>query len=88
MHWAEHSLIGQLGKLFDVTFLSHQVGLVKPDRELFEHVVVTLDVAASQVVFLDDNMRNVVEAQAVGLTAVQVRGVDKARSALVDLGVL
>ena len=88
VHWAEQTLMWQLGELFDVTFLSHQLGLVKPDRELFEHVAATLGVPASRVVLLDDNVINVVEAQAVGFTAVQVRGVDQARSALVDLGVL
>ena len=41
-----------------------------------------------RVLFLDDNALNVDGAAAAGFTAIQVRGVDEARRALVAAGVL
>jgi glucose-1-phosphatase len=69
-------------------FLSHELGLVKPDRAVFEHVAVTLALQPARIVFLDDNAINVAEARSVGFTAVQVRGVSESRSALIALGLL
>ena len=77
-----------LGSLFDVTFLSYEMGLVKPDREVFDHVAASLGTPPGRIVFLDDNAINVEQAAAVGFAARQARGVDEARAALVDLGVL
>lgn len=88
LHWADQSTRLGLLSVFDVTFLSHALDLVKPDRELFEHVVSALDVEAESVVFVDDNEVNVASARSVGMTAVRVRGVEEATAALVNLGVL
>ena len=88
LHW---ELMGRgwgLSKLFDVTFLSHELGLIKPDRDLFEHVVCYLGVPGGSIVYLDDNDVNVRQATAVGLTARRARGADEARSILIELGVL
>ena len=61
---------------------------MKPDREIFEHVVAALDRPAERVLFLDDNQPNVDGARAVGLRAARVKGVAQARAALVAEGVL
>ena len=47
--------------------MSYEVGLVKPDPAMFEHVVETLGVQPDSIVFLDDNEINVEQARAVGL---------------------
>ncbi len=76
-----------LGRV-DHRFLSFELGLVKPDAELFEHVCGRLATAPARVLFLDDNVVNVDAARRVGLRAVQARGVDAARRALSDAGVI
>lgn len=88
VHWNDQRDRWGLGAMFDVHFLSHELGLVKPDRELFEHVTGALEVAPDQVLFLDDNTINVDGARAAGLVASHVRGVDQARAALASHGVL
>jgi beta-phosphoglucomutase-like phosphatase (HAD superfamily) len=45
-------------------------------------------VAPGRAVLLDDNAANVTHATAAGFVGIQVRGVNEARRALVDLGVL
>jgi HAD superfamily hydrolase (TIGR01509 family) len=88
LHWRQRMATWDLGSLFDVVFLSYEMGLVKPDREVFEHVAAALGTPPGRIVFLDDNAINVEQAAAVGFAARQARGVDEARAALVDLGVL
>ncbi len=76
---------------FDFGFVSFELGLVKPDRAIFEAVASRLPVSADgvgRVLFLDDNLVNVEGARASGFVAQHVRGVDEARRALVAEGVL
>ncbi len=74
LHWerfdAEHDLPGW----FDTTFASHHLGMMKPDPEIYEHVVAALDVDPSTIAFFDDNAVNVEAASGVGLTARLARG--------------
>lgn len=86
LHSADASL--GLDSMFDVTFLSHELGLVKPDPEVFVHVVDALDVPPERVVFLDDNQLNVDAARAARFAAVRVQGPREAERALQELGVL
>ena len=72
----------------DLLFLSHELDLIKPDPEIFDHVLGVTGSPADRLLFLDDNELNVVAARAAGLTAVEVRGVDEARDALLHFGVL
>ena len=88
VHWEAGAGRWPLVGLFDRSFLSFEVGMVKPDREIFDHVVADLQVAPQQVLFLDDNRLNVDEARAAGLQAQRVVGVSEARQALTDAGVL
>jgi putative hydrolase of the HAD superfamily len=74
--------------LFHERFLSHEMGLVKPDRDAFDHVVERLGRPAERVLFLDDNQINVDGARAAGLRAERAVGVPEARAILQDLGLL
>lgn len=88
LHSSQLAQMGRLMDLFEVRFLSHELGLIKPDRELFDHVTAVLGVAPGRTVVLDDNAANVAQAIAAGFVGIQVRGVDEARGALIGLGVL
>lgn len=71
---------------FDRIFCSHEIGLRKPDRQAFDHVVRAIGVAAAGVLFFDDRLDNVEGARAAGLAAVHVRGPDDVRQALLAHG--
>jgi HAD superfamily hydrolase (TIGR01509 family) len=47
---------------FDHQFVSHLMGKVKPDAEVYEHVIDSLQVPPSSIVFLDDSILNVEQA--------------------------
>ena len=78
----------RIRELFDEHYFSNQIGLVKPDREAYEHVVSALDCAPEQILFLDDNRINVDGALAVGLDAHRVQGIEAARLLLEERGIL
>lgn len=86
LHAERHALEEAVYELFDHRFLSHELGLVKPDREIYDHVVGALGVPASRILFLDDNQINVDGARAAGLPAERTRGLAEVRKALAHYG--
>jgi putative hydrolase of the HAD superfamily len=88
IHWERIGREMGLGDYFSASFLSHEIGLIKPDRAAFEHVVAALDCAAGRILFLDDNLVNVEQARAVGMVAHRVAGVEEAAALLRALDLL
>jgi putative hydrolase of the HAD superfamily len=74
-HWDRGVSKWPLINRFDRAFISFQIGMVKPDREVYDHVVAALGTSADHVLFLDDNLINVEAARQAGLHAEVVRGV-------------
>jgi len=57
--------------LFDTIAVSGEIGYIKPDPQAFEIVADRLDVQFNEIVFIDDLMRNVEPAKAMGMTSFQ-----------------
>ncbi|MGW6197797.1 HAD family hydrolase [Kribbella sp. NPDC055110] len=72
------------GAWFDRTFYSCDVGLAKPDPAYFRAILSVLDLPASSVLFIDDNVANVQGALSVGLRA-EVYDLSSGVPALVEL---
>jgi HAD superfamily hydrolase (TIGR01509 family) len=88
LHWDRNFSTWPILDAFDFRFLSFELGVLKPDAELFDRVAELLPAPRDRVLFLDDNAINVDGARAAGFAAVTVRGVEEARGALVAAGVL
>lgn len=58
--------------LVDAAVLSCEVGYAKPGPEIFARALSSLDVAAGDAVFVDDQLRYCAGAVAAGLNAVQI----------------
>ena len=54
---------------FDEVFNTAEIGVAKPDPEIFRHVLEQLGVAPHAALFIDDLIDNVVGATDVGITA-------------------
>jgi HAD superfamily hydrolase (TIGR01509 family) len=87
VHWRRAGAWPLFG-LFERCFASFEMGMLKPDAEVFEHVCSELGAEPGSILFLDDNVLNVEAAEWVGLQAVRTRGVQEARAALVSAGVI
>lgn len=56
-----------MGHLFEDVILSGDLGIVKPDAEIYEYMLVKLKLPASEVLFVDDRQVNVDGAEACGI---------------------
>jgi putative hydrolase of the HAD superfamily len=88
LHWPRKRDEMGLGALLDEHFVSHRIGHVKPDPEIYEHVIAALGVDPAEILFLDDNQPNVDGALEAGLDAVRAVGVEGARRVLEARGLL
>jgi glucose-1-phosphatase len=88
IHWDRFSRVWALDAAFHHNFPSHLVGKLKPDAEYFEHVLDAMDVPAHRVLFIDDNAINVEAAARLGLHTRRVMGVEGARHAFRELGLM
>lgn len=73
---------------FDEVFVSHRIGHRKPQPECFTHVLQAIGVPAREVLLFDDLVPNIEAAAALGIQAVQVRGPQDVREALLQRGLL
>ncbi len=62
-----------LAELFDVAIISGEVGMHKPQPEIYELTVEKLGVEAADCVFVDDLRENCDAAEAAGMTAIRHR---------------
>lgn len=61
--------IPDLGHLFERVHYSYEMGMRKPDPEIFEAVINQNDLAAAETLFIDDSPQHIAGAKSVGLQA-------------------
>ena len=71
--------------LMDRVFISAELGLVKPDPEIYRVVMAELGVGPEETVFVDNKAVNVDAAVALGITGHHFTGVDGLRAFLTGL---
>lgn len=76
----------ELAATFDDLVFSGEVGMRKPDRDIFEHAALLVDARLERCVFIDDAPANVAAATSYGMTAVLHRGDDDATRSAVLAG--
>lgn len=75
-----------LGELEHV-YLSHEIGLRKPDPAAYQYVLERLGVSPQRTAFVDDMPKNVSAAAAMGMHGVLARTPEDVRDGLARLGV-
>jgi putative hydrolase of the HAD superfamily len=75
LHWPRMMNELGLGARFGHIFASHLLGKIKPDREIFEHVLDELACAPDSILYIDDNQPNIDTARGVGMRAELARGI-------------
>lgn len=88
LHWSRVMNEMQLLDCFQHHFASHLLGMLKPDSEVFEHVIDYLKCEPASVLFMDDNRLNVDAARSVGMCAQETKGVSGAEQVLLEYGVI
>jgi epoxide hydrolase-like predicted phosphatase len=75
----------ELSELFDAVVASGEVGLAKPDREIYHHTANLLDVEPEECAFIDDREVYVVGAREAGMQAILYKDFDQMRVELEKL---
>lgn len=70
---AQHGM-DNFDPLFDWVFYSHEMGLAKPNQDIYQYLLLELGTTANRVLFFDDLKANVDGAASLGIQAVQVTG--------------
>jgi putative hydrolase of the HAD superfamily len=68
---AQHGM-DNFDPLFDWVFYSHEMGLAKPNQDIYRQLLLELGTTADRVLFFDDLQANVAGAASVGIQAIQV----------------
>ena len=82
LHWRIMTEEYQLHETFDHHFLSYEIGLMKPDKEIFEHVLQEVGHPPQRILYFDDNQLNVDAARETGLNAWRAKGMEDVRRLL------
>ena len=88
IYWSQMRDQLGMGRLLNDYFLSHEIGMLKPDLAAFEHVIQRLGIEPDRIVFFDDEEDNVMSARKVGMNAFVTKGPREVREQLNLLGVL
>ncbi len=68
--------------------VSGEIGVIKPDQRIFEHLLAAFALDPAKTVFIDDSPKNVVGAQSAGLKALHFRSPTALAAELTALGLL
>jgi putative hydrolase of the HAD superfamily len=74
-----------MGALFEKVFVSAELGLLKPDPEIYRHVAHELGIEPAEMVFIDNKKVNVDGAESIGVTGHHFVGVAELRTFLTAL---
>lgn len=88
MHWAHQTSLWPMLDMFDIRFLSFELGLAKPDEAIFHAVDERIPFSRDRVLYLDDVEANADAARSFGFPSVQVRGLEEVEAVLHEVGVL
>jgi putative hydrolase of the HAD superfamily len=88
LHWRRLSTYPRFLECFPHRFVSFQIGKIKPDADVFTHVLAQLGVPPDEVLFFDDNVECVDMAVRAGMQARLTRGLEPVRQTLKELGLL
>jgi HAD superfamily hydrolase (TIGR01509 family) len=65
--------------IFQKVYLSNEIGLLKPDAAAFEYVLNDINKSASECIFIDDRIDNIITAQQLGFETYHVEDVEQLR---------
>jgi len=74
-------------RLFDLIIFSHRVGMRKPDREIYEHILKRLNIKPDECIFIDDLPKNVEAAKNMGIKGILFQNAEQLKEDLKKLGV-
>jgi putative hydrolase of the HAD superfamily len=66
--------------MFDKVYLSHEIGLRKPTKEIFDFVIDDQQLIPSKTLFIDDSVQHIEGAKLAGLITHHLKKIDQLRT--------
>ncbi len=88
VHWRALNDMSQIRRKFFRCYVSYMMGMMKPDKKVFEYVLTDMNLKGEQVLFFDDNPENVNAARNLNIHAYCVNGVRDVKRALQDKNII
>jgi len=73
---AETTNGNKIDQFFGKVFYSHNIGMRKPDAEIYDYVIEANNLMPEQTLFIDDMLPNILGAQSVGLKTLHLTNQD------------
>ena len=77
----------EIAELFDGIIISAHVKMLKPHKQIYQHLLETYDLKPQECIFKKKKKENVDAAQQCGITGITHKNVTKTKSELVKLGI-
>ncbi|MCA9324651.1 HAD family phosphatase [Candidatus Saccharibacteria bacterium] len=74
----------ELEKHFHEIVISSEVKLIKPEPEIFKHIMKKLSVNPQECIFIDDNPRNVAAARTLGIHGIVFANLQQLKKELIE----
>ena len=87
-HWQYCLSMLPLDKYVEKSFLSHEIGAMKPNGIIYESVIADLEIDPENIYYFDDKEENVIAAREYGIKAYKSWGGEVLRQQLIELGFL
>ncbi|MDR1969832.1 MAG: HAD family phosphatase [Candidatus Nomurabacteria bacterium] len=59
-----------IGEYFDEMILSHKIGIIKPNKEIFSYALGKLNITLAEAIFIDDKSENTEVAEQFGIKSI------------------
>ena len=79
IHWPKIRDDFELGKYFKKSYVSYELGLLKPNTSIFQHVLDDTKLEAQEILFVEDNIENIACAERLGFQCCHVKNFDNAK---------
>lgn len=76
-----------LVRLFEKIVISSEVGMVKPNPDIFKYTLQELAITAHEAIFIDDNKQNVEQAEKLGIVGIQFTTITQLKKDLAANGI-
>lgn len=71
--------------MFDGIVISSRIQTIKPEIEIYQHLLNEHELIAAETVFIDDTRENLVAANSIGIQTIQFVSSDQCRQRLIEL---
>lgn len=79
--------ISDLSQLFDKSYFSFQLGMRKPDLDIYNYVLENSRIIAGETLFIDDSVANIKAAEKLGIRTLLYDGSVSLRNVLAGFGI-